>query len=768
MRRHCVLFLFLGLFCSHLPVYGGGSATITGTVSDAVSRKPLEGVSITIDNTTLGSTSTATGEFTVSELTPGEYGVSISRIGYVICRRKVDLETGDIKHLQIMLEPTTLELERINVTAGRFAAEVFSSPSPVSITTSREFTERTFSTTAEVLREEPGILVQKTTYGHGAPIVRGLIGKYVLLLYDGIRLNRPTFRFGANQYMNTIDLESLNRIEVVRGPSSVMYGSDAIGGAVNLIPEQSRLGGDVPVLRPSAVTRYSSADRGSASNVNILGDYHDLSAHVGVSYKTIDDVRAGGDIGRQSPTGWEEYNFNSRLQYWLDDDNSVSIDYLMVRQDEVPRYDKYVSGDFAQYIYDPQDRDLAALTFNSRNLGNVVQSVKGNLSYCREKEGTTKQKTGKDVINIGLDKITTWGGYLQAALMPHPDHLVHLGGDYYFDNVRSDLYAIETGDITVERPTYPDDSKYHSLGIFVQDEWSLSAGLTMTAGVRYSMIRLQSPLEEPYGEYDETYDDITGTLALTCTVLTQVNLIGRWSQGFRAPNLNDGTVVKYSSSGVDVPTVGLKPEHSNNFEIGAKYSSAHADGSLFAFYNVLKDFIDRVPGTYNGLTFFDEDGDGVQDEDEYDVYQRKNVTDAHIYGIELATSVRFNRTWEARLNCFWTRGENETDAEPLSRIPPLMGLGSVRMHLRDDFWFEGFVRAAAAQRRLSQRDIDDSRIEPGGTDGWTTFNLRARYSYDKLYVTLGVENITDKAYKEHGSGVYSPGRNLLVTLGYGL
>ena len=768
MKKHTAYFFLICLVGLSLSIHATETATITGTVSDASSRLPLAGVSITIDNTTRGVISDEVGEFTIAKLQPGEYGVSVSRVGYVVTRRKVHLDPGEVKRLQVMLEPTTLELDRINVTAGRFAEKTFASPSPVSVTTDREFEERTFSTTSEVLREEPGILVQKTTAGHGAPIVRGLIGKHVLLLYDGIRLNRPTFRFGANQYLNTIDLASLDRIEVVRGPSSVMYGSDALGGAINLIPGRSRLRYDELVLTPSVSTRYSSADRGSASNVNVIGDYHDLSAQVGVSYKHIDDLRAGGDIGEQSPTGWEEFNLNSRLQYWLNDDNTVSVDYLMVRQDEVPRYDKYVCGDFEQYVYDPQDRDLAAVTFTSNNQSELVRTLKANLSYCREKEGTTKQKTGKTSVDHGLDKITTWGGYAQAALTPHVDHTVHVGGEYYYDNVRSDLYSVEDGEITIERPTYPDDSKYHSLGVFVEDEWSPSAEVKLTAGVRYSVIRLISPLEEPYGEYDETYDDITGALAITFTVHPNLNLIGRWAHGFRAPNLNDGTVVKYSSSGVDVPTLGLKPEHSDNFEVGAKYRSSGADGSLFVFYNSLKDFIDRVPGTYNGLPFFDEDGDGIQDEDEYDVYERKNVTDAHIYGVELALATRLNRIWETRLNGFWTRGVNETDDEPMSRIPPLMGLLSVRAHLRPDFWIETFVRAADAQRRISQRDIDDTRIGPEGTDGWVTLNFRARYSHDKWYLTLALENVTDKAYKEHGSGVYSPGRNLLVGLGYGL
>ncbi|MBN1212065.1 MAG: TonB-dependent receptor, partial [candidate division Zixibacteria bacterium] len=314
--------------------------------------------------------------------------------------------------------------------------------------------------------------------------------------------------------------------------------------------------------------------------------------------------------------------------------------------------------------------------------------------------------------------------------------------------------------------TYPDNTKYYQTGVFLQDEWSLRDNVQLVNGLRYSRVTMDSPLEEPFGRYEETFQDVTGSVALSYRPVATVNLIGRWSRGFRAPNLNDAVVLKYSSSGVDAPSTDLDPEYSNNYELGVKVENGRAGGSLFLFYNQLSDLIDRVPGEYNGLTFFDEDGDGVKDPDEYDIYQRYNVDRARIYGFEFEGEIRLNPRWQLRANGFWTRGENQSVDEPMSRIPPLMGLLAVRYQPAKNMWAEIMSRGAGEQMRLSQRDIEDTRIGPLGTEGWVTLNLKYHLEFDRVSLNLMFENIFDEAYKEHGSGIYSPGRGVVLTLRY--
>ncbi|UCD94214.1 MAG: TonB-dependent receptor [Candidatus Zixiibacteriota bacterium] len=764
MKRMIIIIAAVCLVCRASA--SESKSSVSGTILDLVTRQPVEGATVIISGTSLGTQSGSKGEFILPSLAPGDHVIRVSMIGYNESQRSFTLDEKDSRHLTVLLEPTTIPVDKITVTAGRFREEAFASTQSVSITARDKFASRSFSTTAEVLREEPGILVQKTTCGHGAPILRGLIGKYVLLLYDGIRLNRPTFRFGANQYLNTVDLESLNRIEVVRGPSSVMYGSDAIAGAINLIPESAPLDNGGIAITPYFAGRYSGADDGRSIHLSLFGTHRHFSASVGATYKKIDDLRAGEETGEQLPTGWEETDFKTRITYYPGSKTSLSLDYLATRQNRVPRYDKYVSGDFQQYIYDPQDRNLLALTSNFKQPGSFLNSVKTGISYQHEVEGRTEQKAGSDAVTKTSDKISTLGGFIQLSTPPLSGHWLSFGAEYYYDKIRSRTDKIINGTAERIRPTYPDDSRYRSAGIFLQDEWSLKNNLKLTAGIRYSLFGMISPLEAPFGEFDESYQDVTESLAMSFRPVQSLNVIGRWSRGFRAPNLNDAVVLKYSSSGVDAPSIGLKPEHSNNYEIGMKVNSQRGTGSLFFYYNQLSGLIDRKPGIYDGKTFYDENSNGIKEPGEFDIYQRYNVGSARIYGFEFESMVVLNDFWELRTNCFWTRGENGTEDEPMSRIPPLMGMAAVRLKPSPPVWIELFVRLAGEQTRLSARDIDDTRIDPGGTPGWHTVNFRAGFKLDGFFVSVSLENIGDETYKEHGSGIYSPGRNFMLTLSY--
>jgi len=743
------------------------TAWLAGRVLDSQTSQPLRGVTVVIESTQSGTISDSTGYFLLDNLPPGTFVLSVSHLGYAPTRRTVELKSEHSPDINIGLQPIATEIDGVSVTASRTSQRIFKTPQSVSVASGEEAHQRSFSTTAELLREEPGLLVQKTTHGHGSPIVRGLIGKYVLLLFDGIRLNRPTFRFGANQYLNTIDQQMLDRMEVVRGPASVAYGSDAIGGAINLIPKRPRPQPDSKEFEQQLITRYSSADNGFSLSTGHTRNCAVLPVYLGLTYKKIGDLRGGGSIGLQKPTGFDEISASSSISYYWNRATRISLDLIRSRQDEVPRYDKYASGDFSTYVYDPQNRDLAVLSYSWLSNSGRFESVRAGLSYGREEEGRTEQRTGSPILEMSSDRLTTWGGYVQTTLRPHQNGRLTFGGDFYRDRIASRRTAYEAADSTEVRPTYPNQSRYTSLGIFAEEIWAIDARTDLQFGIRYSNFKVLTELEPPFGLLEETYHDLSGALSVSRLLQPHLILIARWSQGFRAPNLNDVAVLKSSSSGVDVPSPGLTPESSNQLELGLKWEGGTFQGSLFAYYNRMTDLIDRRPGTYQGLDWFDENQDGVQDSWEADVYQRYNVGKARIYGLEAANRWILGEQWLIEADGFWTRGSNITDSEPMSRIPPIMGRVAVRYDVNPKKWIEVYLRAAGSQRRLSQRDIDDSRIDPDGTPGWITLNLRGGFRLTShLKANLSLINLNHRAYKEHGSGVYSPGRGFELTIQY--
>jgi outer membrane receptor protein involved in Fe transport len=198
-----------------------------------------------------------------------------------------------------------------------------------------------------------------------------------------------------------------------------------------------------------------------------------------------------------------------------------------------------------------------------------------------------------------------------------------------------------------------------------------------------------------------------------------------------------------------------------------KFSRSTWEGSLTAYYSDFTNLIDRRPGTYKGLSFIDDNGNGIQDTGEPDVVQKFNVGDAYIYGIEMDAQVFLAQDWSVFGNLSWSYGQNETDDEPVSRIPPgRLVLGARWEAPGSPWWIEPMAEYSADQDRLSARDMSDPRIPPGGTPDYTLLNLRGGWKDRVQSIDVALNNLTDRAYKVHGSGIYGPGREIKVSYLY--
>ncbi len=749
-------------------------ARVKGVVIDEISQTPIANANVYFEATSIGTSSDEQGRFTIENVPMGPMVLRISHIGYQQKSVTVRLMAGEIKSVKILLTPKILNLNEVVSTASRHAETVFKSQTQVAIAGREKIQFRTSPNTADALREIPGVLVQKTTAGHGAPVIRGMIGKDILLLYNGIRLNKPTFRFGANQYMNTINVESLDRIEVTKGPGSVMYGSDAIGGVVNMISEPFQVRESGKGFGISISSRYGTADQSRLLFAAFESPLRWIDVEGGFGIKKIGDLTAGKTIGKQIPTGYDEWNANFRLGVPIYPRTRLEIDLLTVQQEKVPRFDRYVTrefgiGDYETYLYDPQNRYLAAISLISQPLrASWISSIKWNFSYQLEAEGTIERKTGSSTITNNRNDLTTLGSFLQINSIWRNQHVLSYGYELYWDRLNSHRTQKKNGVISFPRGDYPDGSAYYSCGLFLNDNLVFSSQLDLNIGLRWSYVGLSSQLEAPFGEFRDNYQDLTGTVGLSYKPRPWLNLIGRYAKGFRAPNFNDTVVLKVSNAGVDAPSPGLSPETSHNFEIGLKLNQERFTGSLFAFYNRVLDLIDRYRGKYNGLDFYDENGNGIRDSGEADIFQKRNLARGYLAGWELEGKVRLSPHWSMSGFIFWTYGQDETFAEPLSRIPPLMGMAAIQFSATEAFTIETFLRAATRQDRLSTRDKDDNRIPLGGTPGWKTINFRCNWEVQQqLQLNLILENVFDETYKEHGSGIYSPGRNFVIGLRYG-
>jgi outer membrane receptor protein involved in Fe transport len=418
-----------------------------------------------------------------------------------------------------------------------------------------------------------------------------------------------------------------------------------------------------------------------------------------------------------------------------------------MRQKDVPKTSEVTLGDKIQFNYEPQERDLVYLEYRGKDLS-LFDLIKANVSYNRQKEGEeiidgdSPELETREVTDVG-----TWGATLQLTNQIGEAQRLTYGLEYYQDkyDTSKDAVDLSTGVKTAIIPGTPDGAEYTSFGIYLQDEIRLGERADAVLGVRYSEYEADGTLvtEARTESLSLESSKITGSLNGRFEITPNLNLVGGVAQGFRAPNMEDffGRVDFFS----EIPNTDLEPEQSVDWEVGLKYYDRDTSGELYYYYSDFEDLIERV-------------------EVAPEVQQRQNIGKAWIQGVEAAVSHQFNKHWSVQAMATWTEGEDKETDKPLRRIPPLNGSVRIRYTHNPRLWGELDTLLAAEQDRLSDGDISDARIPDGGTPGYAVWSLKGgfkRTPNEQLLVTF--ENITDVEYKTHGSGLYAPGRSILVS-----
>jgi iron complex outermembrane receptor protein/hemoglobin/transferrin/lactoferrin receptor protein len=344
----------------------------------------------------------------------------------------------------------------------------------------------------QALSYVPGVWMQKTNHGGGSAFIRGLTGYQTLLMIDGVRMNNSTYRSGPNQYLNTIDPLMISSVEVLRGNGSVQYGSDAIGGTIQMLSAD-------PVFAESGVKvsgriygKYWSSDMERSGRAELNIGSKNFALYGGFSYKNLGDITAGGDLGVLEPTGYAEYSADIKAIYKVGSGNRFVASYQHLKQRDVPLYHKLYQDEYQRYHFDPQRRDLAYLKFISHYQNKFISKISYTLSYQNSLEIREKQKTGSvDFVKEG-DEINTVGLNVEVVSNFSDNWKATSGVEYYHDHVGSwaESGDVETGSVTALRGLYPDGSKYDNLAFFSLHQIE-TGRFNFSGGLRYNFIALQ-------------------------------------------------------------------------------------------------------------------------------------------------------------------------------------------------------------------------------------------------------------------------------------
>jgi len=669
-------------------------------------------------------------------------------------------------------------LQEVVVTASRQEMQAFRAPYSTEVVDLGDFARQmAYRTTTMALSDVPGVMVQKTGQGQGSPFLRGFTGFRTLLLVDGVRINNSVFRDGPNQYGNTIDSYSIRRLEVVRGPSSVLYGSDAIGGTVNAITQSPSVYGEGLQSERRILYRFATADRSHVARGEAELTYdHVFGALVGGTYKRFDDVDGGRFVGPQDYTGYNECAGDAKVEYWLSPLQKLTVAHYNLYQDDAWRVHKTehglswhdtTVGNEKERILD-QGHSLTYARYQAERLGDVIDAVEVLASFQQMTERRRRVRSDNRRDEQGVD-VDTYGLGLQLQ-SPLPLGRLTYGAEIYHDEV--DSFQREwnaDGSFRRTRIQGPvgDDATYDLFGAYVQYLVPLGKSVEATFGGRYTYARaaadrVEDPATGRVISITEDSEALVGSARLSWFLDDERhwNVFGGASHGFRAPNLSDLTRLDTARSNeIETPSPGLDPERFVSYEAGVKADYDAVSAQASGFYTDIRDMIVRTPT-----------GNLVGGDNEV---TKKNAGDGGVCGVEMQGRWRFLPQWTAFGSIAYVYGEIDTyptsapvlREEPLSRLMPLTGQVGLRWDSPDKkVYVEGVAMAAARQDKLSTRDRGDTqRIPPNGTPGYLVFDLRGGWKVtDDLEVWAGLENLTNRDYRIHGSGVNEPGINFKV------
>ncbi|MBS1829200.1 MAG: TonB-dependent receptor [Acidobacteria bacterium] len=666
-----------------------------------------------------------------------------------------------------------LDLEKLAqipiVSAARHEQSRMGSPRSVSVVTSEEIRRRNFRTVPEAVGSVAGVYLQETNYAGGSPIVRGMVGNRILLLINGIRLNNGMYRLGPNQYLNQIDIDQVDRIEVVRGAGSVLYGSDAFGAVINVITRQAPDPRSGKEFSGAARVRFGTANASGVGRADIAGADGRIGFYGGFSESRFGDLHAGGNRGVQPFTGYRQSAGDLTMAVALGPARTLTAGVSRLKQYDVPRTDVLLEGSDLKYLWHGQGRDMTYVRYEQAGSRKFAEGLVATVAFSRPFEDVMRiQASAPTVERFLSDHVNTATFGLQLTARAGTAHAFTYGLDASSDwvgSTRSDL-DLRNGIFSAKPGNYVDGSTFRGFGGFVQDEVRISNRLDAVFGLRADSFHLDTePRDAATGvvKVHSASSAVTGSGFLLWKLDRRVSLVGGISQGFRAPNLDDSSMLGSSGLRFEIPNAGLNPERSVNLESGIRFQGKVGSLSVVYFHDRYHDLIDRAPALYNGLPFLDRNANGKREANEELVYQRQNISRARVKGIEAETMVNLAENWTWTHHMTWTYGTDVSLAQPLTRIPPFYGASRLTWQPRGLFWAEAALLAATGQHRLSAADMADIRIGPNGTAGYAVVHLRAGLRGTILSgLSVALENVTNRRYRMHGSGFAAPGINLIV------
>jgi hemoglobin/transferrin/lactoferrin receptor protein len=704
----------------------------------------------------------------------------------------------------------SIGLDEVVISTQRFAKPKRKISQQIESIFSKEIELQNFQSSADVLGNSGTLAVQKSQQGGGSPSIRGFEASRILLLVDGIRMNNLIYRAGHLQNIVTVDKNMLENVDVLFGPSSTIYGSDALGGAIYLQTKNAKLLSETDDKKFSgnALASYNSVNQGKSSHLdfNFAGqkwasltsfsytDYGDLKMgkrrngdneffgerpFYVVTNDGVDTKVANDDKYLQKFSGYKQFDLMQKVTFQQSSDTQHSLNVQYSTTSDIPRYDRLTDmnsdGKFksAVWNYGPQKRLLSAYKLNKKKLF-LNSDMNLIASYQNIEESRISRSFGNVNQSSRIEKVAMYAINSDFKTKIGNGDFIY-GADVYYDDLNSSGIKknILTAEETVTDSRYPDgkNNTFRAEG-FVSYSNDISKTASYNASVRAGYTTLNSEISTnflnlPYTKFSQKNYTYSGALGIVKNASENTKIAINLASAFRVPNIDDLSKIFESAAGtLIVPNKNLRPEKS----ITADLSITFWEGKRFQFENVfyytrLYDAIVTDRFALNGQSSIVYEGQSSL------IYANQNLGKGHITGISstLRSYITKSFLFYGTLNFIHGRVQTTAGSFPLDHIAPFYGktgfkYESKRINLDLYMLYNGKKEL----RNYSTSGEDNLQYAPkNGTPSWETYNFKGSLSLtDEFTILSGIENILDTQYRTFASGINASGRNIYVGAKY--
>lgn len=781
-----------------------------GTVFDAETRAPLSDVAIFNRDRSKIVLTDGLGNYDLDVFDRNEE-IIIHLMGYESFQTTANKMARGGGKLYLISKPEALN--EVVLSISKWEQQRKNIPQKISSIDSKTVAFTNPQTTADLLQGSGKVFVQKSQLGGGSPMIRGFSTNRLLIVVDGVRMNNAIFRGGNLHNVIAIDPFTLRKSEVIFGPGSVIYGSDAIGGVMNFYTQTPQFSAnDSLSLFGNSSYRFASANRENTFHVDVNLGKKKWAFITYVSYNDFDDLKMGrhgpkeylrnqyvvtrneedvlvrnNDPQRQLPSGYNQINLMQKVAFKPNTAWSYNLGIHFSETSDFSRYDRLIRPDragtglrSAEWFFGPQKWFMGNFNVNGKSKGNFYNGIKISTAYQRFEESRFERNFQASDLFGSRETVDALSANIDLENKRIGNLRFYYGGEYVFNKVGStgSRRNVFTHQQSGNASRYPDGATWQTIAGYINGEYALKPNLTLLSGLRYSHVYIDATFDQtffplPFDNADLSTGALTGSIGLSWFPKADLQLTWNGSTGFRAPNIDDvGKIFDSEPGSVVVPNPDLEPEYAYNIEFGIQKNMK--DKVIIkgaAFYTYLVDALVRRDFKLNGQTEIQYNGEPSN------VQAIQNLAKAYVYGMELGVDVFISDKLSLASNLTLTEGaEEEEDGtdSPGRHVAPTFG--DVHLIWKNHRWrtdlflnYNGeiaFRNLAVSERSkpyIYATDADGNPYSPS----WYTLNFRSQFQISQaLKASFSLENITNQRYRPYSSGIVSPGTNLILGVGY--